>query len=321
MIKAVKTTKLLLIAFLLTASSAYAFDDSFLANSEPVTLKTSAVVKDNRVVLGDIFNGVGDKADKAVAISPAPGGQISLDARQLYRIAKALNLDWRPLSLQSSITISRASYVIKREDVEQKVTEILKEEGIETDSEIVFNNRDVEIHTPIDLIAEIVIKDLTFDNNRRRFAAVADVVAGETSFGSTRISGQIFPTTLVPVLNNTVSAGTVIKETDLVLETIRADQLRANTIVHQNQIVGMEAKRNLRKGNQVQVSDIDKPVLVSRNQLVSIIISTPLMNLTARGQAREGGSEGDLIKVVNTRSNKIIQARIIGEATVTVDAL
>lgn len=316
---AVKTIMIFMTAFLFAFTVKADNNSNSTLSKEIIALKPSSVVIENNITLGDIFTGVEEYAGKTVAIAPAPGGQIILDAKQLFRIARALNLNWRPISMQTSIVISRASSIVKGEEIEDVVTQSLLEKGVEKDAEIVFNSRDIEINIPININPSIVVRDLVIDNSKRRFSGTVDVVANETSFGKARIAGQIFPTALVPMLNNTIPAGSIIKNSDVSLETVRSEQLKSNTIIDKRKIIGMEAKRNLRKGNTVQFSEIDRPVLVSRNQLVSIIINTPYMNLTAKGQAQENGSEGDLIKVVNTRSNKVIQARVTGEATVSVE--
>lgn len=313
---------MILVASLVFAFSANAgSNEDFLLSQELITLKPSSVVTDNHIKLGDIFNGLSENSNKDVAISPNPGEQLVLDARQLYRIARALNVDWRPISLESEIIISRASHIVKNNEIEEAVTDALRSKDIDDDAEIVFNTRDLEIHTPADVIASLVVKELLLDASKRRFSATVDIVADETSYGNVRISGQIFPVTLVPVLNETISSGTIIKDNYLALESVRTDQIKSNTLIDKKQIIGMEAKKNLRKGSTIQTNEIDRPLLVNRNQLVSIVFNTPSMNLTAKGQAKESGSEGDLIKVVNTRSNKTIQARITSEATVVVDTL
>ena len=66
--------------------------------------------------------------------------------------------------------------------------------------------------------------------------------------------------------------------------------------------------------------DLQKPELVSRNDNVTITYEVPGIVLSMRGQALEGGTQGDLINVLNVQSKKTIRATIVGPGRVSVAA-
>jgi flagella basal body P-ring formation protein FlgA len=58
---------------------------------------------------------------------------------------------------------------------------------------------------------------------------------------------------------------------------------------------------------------------VKRGKLVQIFLDSGYMKITTTGLSEEDGAEGSTIKVRNLTSNKIIYARVIGDAKVRID--
>ncbi len=57
-----------------------------------------------------------------------------------------------------------------------------------------------------------------------------------------------------------------------------------------------------------------------RRGLVTILYRHPRMTLTAKGRAMEDGSDGEVIRIANTKSNTVIEAVVVGAHTVAVTA-
>jgi len=49
------------------------------------------------------------------------------------------------------------------------------------------------------------------------------------------------------------------------------------------------------------------PKLVARGKLVTLLIETPFMNLSAQGKALQDGSAGDVVRVLNLQSDRVIE--------------
>ena len=79
----------------------------------------------------------------------------------------------------------------------------------------------------------------------------------------------------------------------------------------------MAAKRGLRPGTPLQASFVQRPILVAKGSLVTIYLKVPRMTLTTKGKALENGSDGDTVRIANTRSKTIIQAEVIGMGKVS----
>ena len=99
---------------------------------------------------------------------------------------------------------------------------------------------------------------------------------------------------------------------------MHSNRLRTGTVVDVNELIGKAAKRGLRPGLPVRANDIQRQILVPKGSLVTIVLKAPKMTLTAQGKALEDGSDGDTVRILNTQSNKVIEAEVTGAAKVAV---
>lgn len=67
-----------------------------VAFADPVTLRTRIEANGRAVTLGDVFDGAGDAAGRAIAPSPPPGQVSSLSIPVLAAAASAAGLEWTP---------------------------------------------------------------------------------------------------------------------------------------------------------------------------------------------------------------------------------
>lgn len=84
-------------------------------------------------------------------------------------------------------------------------------------------------------------------------------------------------------------------------------------------VVGKVLGRPAPLGRALQRSMLKNPVIVQAGALVSIIASASGVEVQMEGMALEPGRVGELIRVRNTASKKIRQARVVDEQTVRVD--
>ena len=64
---------------------------------------------------------------------------MTLNARTLLRVSKAMDLDWRPISEADRITVTRAATVIDTNAIDQIVTAALEKVGVEGDIHQKYN--------------------------------------------------------------------------------------------------------------------------------------------------------------------------------------
>jgi hypothetical protein len=90
---------------------------STAAGAVPV-LRDSVIVDEDLIRLGDLFDGIGEKADVAVAPAPRLGRRGIYDAAWLLSVARTHDLSWKPQSRFDRIIVERASLTIGAREIE-----------------------------------------------------------------------------------------------------------------------------------------------------------------------------------------------------------
>ena len=129
---------------------------------------------------------------------------------------------------------------------------------------------------------------------------------------------QIVKEIRVPVLVRDLPRGATVTESDLNWLTMNESDVPAQTLLDAGEIVGRLTKRTINAGQGLHVYDITRPVAVARGKSVTILFTTPMIKLTAQGQATENGGVGDIIRVLNTKSNVTVTAEVVDAHTVRI---
>ncbi len=131
--------------------------------------------------------------------------------------------------------------------------------------------------------------------------------------------GEIFIKSQVLVVKRAVRKGEPLgpENTALVEEDIT--RLHRSFLLHADRLRGMVAKRTLQPGRIISPEDLTAPLLIHRGQVVMIRVQTPNIFITAPGRAKQNGKFGEIIRVENLQSKKIIYARVSTSRTVNVE--
>lgn len=310
------------VALLLTAAplaAAGSQTESAVAG-DLVTLRGSTLVEDDVVRLGDLFDGIGDPAlaDTPVARAPEPGVSVDIGTRWLYAVAQAHALPWEPRSRFERITLRRASKDIATDEIVAALRLALADEGIDGEMQLSLDNPDLRLRLPASAGDGLRIVRLSLDPGSGRFLAHAVAPAAGEPQARIAITGRAVQLTEVPVLRSGVRPGEIIRERDIEWVSVPANRLTRTTVTDTAALVGMTPRRTIRPQDVVRTTDLETPVLVTKNSLVTIRLQTARMQLTSQGRALESGGEGDVVRVMNTKSNNVVNAVVIDGGTVEV---
>jgi flagella basal body P-ring formation protein FlgA len=257
--------------------------------------------------------------DTPIAQAPAPGQTLSFDARFLSQLARAYRLDWQPDSKFERVLVGRISHKVTATTVLDSLAVAIRDRtGSDARIELVLDGGDVEFILPTDIESSVGIQNLQFDPNRQRFAATLVVPANGPTAQQRHISGSIFETIDIPVLNHAVGAGTTVQEADLQWISVRTDRLIGNVITDARQLVGMTTKRPLRTSQMLRGSDLVMTPAIRKNSLVTLALQSGQMNLTVTGKALEDAAIGQSIRVVNVNSKKELTGIVRDSSTIVV---
>ncbi len=168
---------------------------------------------------------------------------------------------------------------------------------------------------------KIVVDGLHHDPVSGRFSAVLVGTIGDEPRFELRMQGQVQPLVAVPVLARALANGDLISAADLDWKMVAPEVLSNVTLTDERQLIGTEARRRLTPGRALTNRDVGPPRLVQRGRPVRIVYADQGLTLTAIGTARDDGSYGEPVRVINPDSRIEIQGVTTGHQEVTVGGL
>lgn len=277
-----------------------------------IGLKENVVVTGNTITLGDVFYGLERDQERVLGVSPRPGQDLVLNARTLLRIAIALDLPWRPSGSGDQVTIRREATVIGQNMIEDHIKHAIADEGFGGAFSVRIPADYGQIILPREEPASLDVTQVSLNRSNNTFEATIAAPSAENPIQKFQVSGTIHPLIVVPVLKENIQNGHVIGAEDLDYIQVEEANFLNGTIVDDQALVGMTPRRFGVAGRPLRAGDLMAPKIVSRGDLVTMILDDGILNLTAKGKALENGSKGDTIRVVNTSSNVTIQAVVTG---------
>jgi len=289
-----------------------------LAAAAAPVLKPLVTVDDKVIRLGDLFDGLGARAGTAVAAAPPPGSKIVFDSNWLAALAEGQHVDWHPASRFDQAVVERASRTIGAEEIAETLLRALAEQTPTAGAEIKLDDPTLRLVAAAGDRAPPALDGLTFDRRSGRFSAFLGAAGSEPGAQRLRVSGRLLRNAEVPTLTRPIAAGETIAAGDVTLVSVRADRLGPDALLQTADIVGKAARHTLRAGEPLRQSDVETPVVVHRGSIVTIVLDSDTLHLTAEGKAIEDGSMGAAIRIANTKSNRVIDAVVTGPGTVAV---
>ncbi|MBO6827304.1 MAG: flagellar basal body P-ring formation protein FlgA [Sneathiella sp.] len=291
---------------------------SVAAAATPVTLKNNPVVEGDSITFGDIFEGAGDKDDYVIASAPEPGKSITFKASSVAFVARKHGLDWQPTRAISLITVNRSGQIIPHQEVSLQIRAALEME-IGTDMfDMDLPNRFKNIHIRMDEEPTVAVESLAYNESKNSFTATLLAPASSDNPKRYRVSGKYFPQVMVPVTTRLIRKGEEITERDIDIKPVRANRVGRNIILDIGELVGKAPRRSIRTGATFNLNNLGDPVTVAKGKSVAVIFKRGGISLTMMGRALENGSTGDIIRVENTKSRKVVQAEVLNEREVLI---
>ncbi|MEE2688362.1 MAG: flagellar basal body P-ring formation chaperone FlgA [Pseudomonadota bacterium] len=292
------------------------------ADASSASLRHHVVIRDHVVRLSDIFSDAGKHSDRIVLQPPAPGKKLVLNAQWLYRAARAYGVDWKPFSKLDQVVLERSIIRISTEQIREAIGKAVRHQiGKNKNFEIELDNQVLQMHLPGEAMPSVQIRRLMLDQRSRRFSALLLGGEGKSRGSQITATGRYHRIVEIPVFVRRMRSNDVIDRSDIRLVTFRADRIDRNALQDVEDLVGMSPLRTLSADRPVKRDDIRAPVLVPKGSIVTMVFRTEQMVLTAQGRALQAGSQGDVIRIRNAMTHKIIDGKVMNSSTVTVKPL
>lgn len=276
---------------------------------------SSVSVTRDVVTVGDVFPGVTHDAEYILAPAPAFGKTLTLNTRDLQRISDAFSLGWLAPATPVQVTVRRAGSQVNTADIEAALQSKLAEQLQTHKFETQLSDRGVTFFVPEGEVGNIAVSGLKYDLNHGDFSAEV-TVAGHTR----AVGGRLYPVTSVPVLRASLQQDDLISAEDIEYVDIRNSELAANVITDPEKLVGMAPRRGLAALKPVTPADVVLPQVVKKGDLVTMMLQSDMMTLTAQGKALASAAVGETVKIVNAASGQAVDGIVTGPKTVSVRA-
>ena len=282
-------------------------------------LKAQVTVASDIVRVGDLVENAGSSSGTPIFRAPDLGETGSVPARAVVDAARAAGLitvDTRGLT---DVTVTHASRTVPMSEVESRIATVLAERydlGKPDNLRLVFDREVRNIELALTSTAEPIATRMSYDRGSRRFDVTLELPG--MARAQWRYTGVAVETVDAAVVMRALTRGDVIKQSDVTIERRAKRELATDPAA--TDVVGLAARGNIRAGQVLHASELMKPEIVRKNDIVMLHYAVPGIVLTMRGQAMDSGAEGDTVNVLNPNSKRTIQGVVTGPGHVTVVA-
>lgn len=282
-------------------------------------LKAEIVVTAPIVTVGDMFEAAGAGAEQPLFRAPKPGttGMVSISdiGAALARVGIS---DFENGGLDG-VRVTRAAAVVDERVLSDLIAADLAGRGIITDGMTV----DTLFSVPVQPVnAEAVAEPATIINLRYlpgngAFTARFTIAGIEQPLD---VSGSIELMIAAPHINASLPAGTLLSAENIEMRPVPLKFVESTGVPRLEDVVGKSLVRQSREGMMLKASDVSVPLLISKNDPVTIYFRQGPMTLTVKGQAVTGAAAGGMVQVINLMSKRVISATAISAGAVQVSA-
>ncbi len=302
---------------------------AFSSDMTGLTLKKVVVVDQDTVCLSDVaaFTGVTQLQLKklgavVVAKSPQPGQTRFVGVDYIRIRLKKAGIDTASMFFKGpqDVRITRRAAVLPTERIERAVETAIrgrmpwKNENVAI-SGITLNKN---IKLPTGKLTYRIVPSRNEDYLGQTMLAIHLFVDGEP-VRKIRVTATIAVMADVVTVIRPLGKHQHIQRGDLSVERRDLTDLPSDIISRIEDAVGNRVTRMVYPNTVLQPGMIALPPLVKRGDIVKIVASTGLMTITATGMVKQKGCKGEMVRVMNTDSNRIITARVTGPGAVEVN--
>ncbi|WP_200763802.1 flagellar basal body P-ring formation chaperone FlgA [Nitrosophilus alvini] len=301
------------------------FNTSVFAKIE-IVIKPFAEVKKQSVYIGDIadIKAAPEKRNfvdfiKNLEISKAPktGKKIKIEKKRVSEVLKKNYIELNNVVLKGSdyAIVSRVSKNITPQNIKKDIERFIvkKYPNIKIVS-ISVPRKEFKISGE-KISNKILTKSVTSTHLYLEYRIYADGIL----YKLVPVTVQVEKVVKKVVAKRDIPKGKVIDPADI--ESIEViSKGRRDTNLKVDDIVGKRAKRDIKRGSVIKTYHISPNYLVFKRKNVKIVYINGPIHIETVGLALENGSKGDIIRVKNISTNKVLLCKVTGPGKVEFSA-
>ena len=308
----------LFVAGLLCAANAARAGDEAIA---PPVLRAKVSVSSEVVRIGDVVDNAGAFAQIAIYRAPDLGTTGSLPVAQVLNTLRAQGVIGVDAKDIKQVMVTRLARTVESKEIERAVAQAIEHRGGLGDAaniSLTFDRDVADLRLDTANTGALLATAARYEPRNGRFDVIFQIANDNGNATQLRFTGSAIETVEVAVLTRSVERSDILKSADVMVERRPRAEVGTDPAARA-QALGMQMRRPIRAGQPLRVADLVKPDLVQRDQNVTLIYQSAGLYLTTRGKALDGGTEGDVVNVLNPQSKRTISGIVTGRGQVTVE--
>jgi len=122
----------------------------------------------------------------------------------------------------------------------------------------------------------------------------------------------------VIVAKKPLSRGKIVTYDDAIKKSVDINSIRGSYFTDSSKIIGMKLTRAISADMPFTSASLKRQKIIRRGQQIRIIAKTKFLNITMHGKALMDGAEDDIIRALNTKSDRIVEGRVTSMGTIEV---
>jgi flagella basal body P-ring formation protein FlgA len=214
-----------------------------------------------------------------------------------------------------------AAKVLGPAELQDIFTEIIKENAPEQIEEIRisdFASQPSSLSVPEGTVSYRPVNRYSCASPGKKFISAMIMVDGREC-GQVKMYGNLHFWGTVVFAARPLSRGAIIAAGDIETDFRDISMLGAGLIKGPDLAIGKQLGKSLRPGDAVFNHQLKNQTLVKRGDQVTILAKSGGLQVSAPGEVKNPGGAGDVVRVKNLMSRRILQARVVDEGVVEVD--
>jgi flagella basal body P-ring formation protein FlgA len=319
-----KGVRIVVAAFILLTSYGLAAADADTALK--IVVKSNASVRGEKIYLKDIAQIKGEKnitqqiGSVCLGSASRPGNIRSLKGERILTILRSKRF-WpvnATITTPETVEVTRRSQIVSKERYKDLFHRYVAD-LIGANADFSISNFKVTGNRPV---SEGAVTLKVADNSDKKMLGYVSVTAfvGIDKKNEQRVmlSGWVNSYKKVFCTVRTLKRNEVVTENDVKLVRKNICKLPLNVVSNAKAVMGKRLKHCVRSGEYLRGDMLEEVPVVHKGDHVIIMAESSILRVTVIGKTLEEGCPGEMIKVKNSMSNKIISAQVIDASTVKV---
>lgn len=321
--------KIHLLLALLALVSSFGQSQVLAASEVELYFDSEVEIDSTRIYLGEIarITGEGQLIAELAQIdlgpAPLPGGSFSLGRELILSGLAYRGYDLQQMKVSglesSGVVVKRAYQILEQERVMTEIYAYLHKQFADSSGELEINLRkDVPaVKLPLGDY-QVIVATTSGSRLLGRITVPVTILLDGQKYNKIPINLEVKLFAKVFVTTKTVNRLSNLTA-DLIEERQQEiTELSGELVDSLDQVIGKQARRTLEKGTILVQKDLLEPILIKRNDQITIIASFGGVQVQATGKALDSGAKGDWIWVENSSSGQKIKVQIVDVGIVQV---